>query len=204
MKLPRFPLFLRRLRPHDLRPGSVLLFLVVSVLLVVGSIALALSLGVEITRLGSTTISGTLDTGRTVIGLSLGLYSHAEAMWADPSCGVRFHFLTPADFAAYESSESLPSALLTCDRTAGVVPGTVSYVIVVNDREPGVNYTIEFELFSVTRPAAWLALPALVMIFGASIGIITVFLSAALSRFPRPNHSNGLGQQTEEELEEKK
>lgn len=110
-------------------------------------------------------------------------FSYAEVLWTDPTCGVRFHFLTPLAFEDYSDGGVLPQSRLNCDTTVAIIQGTASHVIVTNEREPGVNYTLQFRLFVITQPAAWLVIPAFLLLLVASFTLIFVLLQRALSRF---------------------
>jgi len=51
----------------------------------------------------------------------------------------------------------------------------------VNDQTSSVNYTIQFDLFLVRHPLAWLSLPALFMLFAATIAGVVWILGAVVA-----------------------
>lgn len=171
-----------RIRHAKERARKALLFVVISSLVVAGSALLGLSLSQDFTHVDGSSLSGSLAVGQTAIPLGWPVHSYAELAWSDPVCGVRFYFLTLEEFRAWENGSSLGGPVLTCDRPAALFQGFASHVITTNERGPGVNYTIRFDLFLVRRPIAWLSLPALFMLFGATVATIARFLGAAVKR----------------------
>lgn len=171
-----------RIRHAGERTQKVRLFAVILGLIIPGSALLVLSLSQDVTHVDGSSLSGSLAVGQTLIPLGWPVHSYSEVAWSDPACGVRFYFLTPEQFRGWENGSAFREPTLTCDRPIAVFPGSASHAVAVNDRGPGVNYTIRFDLFLVKRPLAWLSLPAVFMLFGATIATIAWFLGAAVAQ----------------------
>ncbi len=152
----------------------------IAALLATGLALIAFSLEQDVTRIGNETLSGTLDLGASVYEPTFEDFSYAEVSWADPKCGVRFHFLNFLEYRDYLDSGVLPPAAINCDRVEAVVEGPLSSIVMANERESGANYTLRFDLYVVSRPRAWLGVVALPLLFAASLLAIMTFLREAL------------------------
>jgi len=170
-----------RIQRADERSRKVMLIASILGLTIPGAALLGMSLSQDVTHLEGSSLSGSLAAGQTTIQLGWPVHAYAELTWTNPVCGVRFYFLTSAQFQAWENGGSLGNPSLTCDQRSAAFQGSASYAITVNDQASSVNYTIQFDLFLVRHPLAWLSLPALFMLFAATIAGVVWILGAVVA-----------------------
>lgn len=171
-----------RLRGAGERTQKALILVLILGLALPGVVLLGTSFTQDLAHVDSATLSDTLPLGQTTILLDWPDHSYVELNWTNPVCGVVFTFLTPLGMEAWQNGGSLGDPTLTCNASTALFPGSAAYVVGTNSVANGTNYSIRYDLFRVTEPLAWLALPALCMLFAATAVVFTRLLGGAMIR----------------------
>ena len=136
----------------------------------------AASLAVIVETVDIVVVTGEAPPGTASREIPLNETPFFRATLAVGSCGVAFHLLTDADFAAFLADGRLPPATLNCSRTQALVRSPVGHMVTVYNVNPGtanLSYSIAVEFFAERHPYALLSIPSAFLGLGSTIWIAT-------------------------------
>ncbi len=162
------------------RPIIVAILLVA--LVITGFVLVAIASTTEVASMEEQTIEGVVpplvgdETAQLVPEAIYSDFGFAEARALVLQCGVGIHFLTEPEWRDYQATGNLGQPLLHCERATATLPGSVSAVLVENQRLNASSWAFELTLFEVTRPLALLGLPATVLLIVAGPALALLVL----------------------------